>query len=385
MGARTLLSRSKSLLIGRRSEIESLVTQLSQARATIANQNENLEQARANVSNKNEQLEKVRRRVARKDQQLARLRENLTKRAAEARTGGPRPENIIWIFGTARTGSTWLSALMGDLPEHEEWREPNVGNLFGTHYYRRLESRETNRRGDKGPTSHWKEFYVLGPDEARKNSIRAFLIEWVATMFPERTTAGYVVVKEPHGSMGAPLIMEALPESRMIFLIRDPRDVTASALSGRKKGSWIYNRHQAARGGTETLGDVPPDKFVRQRATTYLDDVQKSKLAYEAHKGPKLLVRYEELRADTVGTLRRIYATLDISMSDEELARTVEKHAFENLPEDKKGPTKFRRKATPGGWRDDLTPEQAKTIEEITAPLFREYYGGEASEPAKAP
>jgi hypothetical protein len=34
--------------------------------------------------------------------------------------------------------------------------------------------------------------------------------------------------------------MEALPESRMIFLIRDPRDRTASALDAARKGSWMY-------------------------------------------------------------------------------------------------------------------------------------------------
>lgn len=58
-----------------------------------------------------------------------------------------------------------------------------------------------------------------------------------------------------------------------------------------------------------------------------------------------------------------------------ELARGVEKHAFENLPEEEKGQGKFYRKATPGGWREDLTPEQAEIVEEITAPLLEEFYG----------
>src|SRR3712207_6981111 len=41
-----------------------------------------------------------------------------------------------------------------------------------------------------------------------------------------------------------------------------------------------------------------------------------------------------------------------------ELARAVEKFAWENIPEEEKGPDKIRRKATPGGWREDLTPQQ---------------------------
>src|SRR3712207_2475982 len=48
---------------------------------------------------------------------------------------GVRPENIIWIFGTARSGSTWLSTMLGDLKGCREWREPFVGLLFGPSFF----------------------------------------------------------------------------------------------------------------------------------------------------------------------------------------------------------------------------------------------------------
>jgi hypothetical protein len=44
------------------------------------------------------------------------------------------------------------------------------------------------------------------------------------------------------------------------------------------------------------------------------------------------------------------------------------------VPEEEKGEGKFHRKATPGGWKEDLTPEQIETVERITAPVLREYY-----------
>jgi Sulfotransferase domain len=60
-----------------------------------------------------------------------------------------------------------------------------------------------------------------------------------------------------------------------------------------------------------------------------------------------------------------------------ELERVVEKHSWENIPEEEKGEGKFYRKATPGGWREDLSPEQAEAIERITAPLMKELYPNE--------
>lgn len=195
------------------------------------------------------------------------------------------------------------------------------------------------------------------------------------------TNTSYLVIKEPHGSHGAPLLMEALPESRMIFLVRDPRDVAASALAARMKGSWLYERWHERRGGEETLANVPPDEIVRGRAQMYLRDVGKVKTAYEAHEGYKTLVRYEDLRADTIEVMKRIYRTLHIAVDEKELARTVKRYCFENIPEDKRGPGNPRRKATPGGWKEDLAPEQVKIVERITAPLLHEYYGSKASEP----
>nr|MBA4117129.1 sulfotransferase domain-containing protein [Rubrobacter sp.] len=66
--------------------------------------------------------------------------------------------------------------------------------------------------------------------------------------------------------------------------------------------------------------------------------------------------------------------SLEIPVDDEALRRVVEKHSWENIPEDEKGEGKFYRKATPGGWREDLTPKQVEIVERVTAPLLEEFY-----------
>jgi hypothetical protein len=63
-----------------------------------------------------------------------------------------------------------------------------------------------------------------------------------------------------------------------------------------------------------------------------------------------------------------------LPVEEGELAQVVEKHSWENIPEEQKGEGKFYRKATPGGWRDDLTEEQAEMVERVTAPLLKELY-----------
>src|SRR5918999_5753371 len=50
---------------------------------------------------------------------------------------GIKAENVVWIFATARSGSTWLGAMMDEMSAQTVWREPLVGYLFGHLYYDR--------------------------------------------------------------------------------------------------------------------------------------------------------------------------------------------------------------------------------------------------------
>ncbi len=294
----------------------------------------------------------------------AEVRNKLPGSAPSAQTSGVNPENMIWIFCTSRSGSTWLRSMMAELGEHKVWEEPRVGQLFGD-FYRRAQKRQLASTN-----------FIMGNATSRGwiGLIRDFVLGGAHYAHPFLDSRHYLVIKEPDSSVGAPLIMEALPESRMIFLVRDPRDVAASALDAAREGSWMYEAMDKVAWKEKALADKKPNNFVRARANSYLQQVGSIKEAYDAHKGRKVLVRYEDLRADALGTMKRIYSALEIAVEEEALARAVERHSWEGIPEKERGGGKFYRKGIPGGWREDLTPKQAKIVESITSPLLEEFY-----------
>jgi len=285
---------------------------------------------------------------------LKRLRKRLQKSESD-----PFPaDKLVWIFGMGRSGSSWLAFMLGEVTRGNTiWQEPWTSVCLGTvagqeEGIERLRKREQTIFG-----SPFEEVWFA--------SVRRMVLEEAAARFPRVGERSYLIVKEPNGSSAAPVLVKALPESKVIFLVRDPRDVAASMLDSTKPGGW-----REGRPGTRG----PDDVIVRNSAHTYVKNMDGAKRGFEAHRGPKVLVRYEDLRTDALGELRRIYSELDLPASEEDLGRAVEKHAWENIPDKKKGPGKPRRKAVPGSWRDDLTPEQVRSVEEITAPLLKEFY-----------
>jgi peptidoglycan/xylan/chitin deacetylase (PgdA/CDA1 family) len=233
--------------------------------------------------------------------------------------GDLKPENIVWIFGSGGSGSTWLSSIMADLSRQTLWGEPGVGALFGHFYYGQHERRHQNPQ------------FIMGlHKESWLGSIRNFILEAAAATFPNLTEKEYLIINEPNGATGAPLLMEALPESRMVVLVGDPPDVAVSSADARKEEGWNYDTN-GDENPLHRKRNEPPKKGslarAKGRSKNRPQGMGNAREAYDAHRGPKVLVRYEELRTDTLGTMKRIYSTLGVPVEESELERAVDKHS----------------------------------------------------------
>ena len=276
---------------------------------------------------------------------------------------GVNPANVVWIFCTARSGSTWLRSMLGDLVDGEVWEEPKVGRLFGEFYARAK------------PTQLGRTNYVLGDPtrEAWTGALRDFVLRTAWASHPAVTPERFLIVKEPGGAVGAPLLMAALPESRMVLLVRDPRDFAASVLDATRKGGWLQEgMDEWARRDLDSEKDV--QRYLKALSRQYVRQMSNGKKAFDDHEGRKIMVRYDDLRTNTLRAMRDVREALELPVDENRLAEIVGKHSWENIPQRERGEGKFYRKATSGGWREDLTPEQAKIVEGITAPLIDELF-----------
>lgn len=289
-------------------------------------------------------------------------------RSRGSRAVGPSfDERVVWLLGSPRSGSTWMLYLLADHPAVVPINEPLIGYYLGpfTSDLPGMERREldltnfTMRREhrEKRPS-----FFAEQYADVWVPGLGRLMRERFAAEAARHDGCELVVVKEPNGSQSADVLLRCMPSSRLLFLLRDGRDVVDSELAANLKGSWTG----AAVGENERLA------FVRQSARKWRWRTEVVREAFAAHEGPKLLSRYEDLRADTLGGLREIAGWLGLALDDAELSAMAERHAFEGVPADQRGADKFYRAASPGLWRENLTAAEQAVLGEELDPLLAE-------------
>jgi hypothetical protein len=284
---------------------------------------------------------------------------------------------IVWIFGSPRSGSTWLLRLLGEHPAVAPMNEPLIG-LYLSPFLCDLPGFEATTldsdtfsirtvQARKPAQFFAEEFRPVWNRTLRRLIRERFMAHLLRFPASKRASETLLLVKEPSGSQSADLIMGALPRSRLLFLLRDGRDVVDSELAANSPGSWISQEFPGARG----IGADDRLEFVTKSACKWLWRTEVVEAAFARHSGPKLLVRYEDLRRESLQQVRAVYDWLGLAVDEADLRDHVERHSFEQLPEGARGPLSFFRSSEPGAWRTNLSPEEQAAVERIIGPKLR--------------
>jgi hypothetical protein len=271
---------------------------------------------------------------------------------------------LAWILGSPRSGSTWLLQMLVDTGDVLPSDEPNIGVHLAPFTFERPGmhaadfSDENSTLYRFGRRQHGYFF-----SDHHQPAWREPLRELICSRYAFASDWKIVAIKEPHGAQAADLISLAVPQSRFLFLLRDGRDVVDSQLAGQSPDGWV----------TREYGLRPVAEGEERRA--FLTDlawqwVWRTRIAHEAferHPGPKLLVKYEDLRRDTESHLGAILEWLEIEADAAAIAR---QHAYDRA--ESSGPAERVRSATSGTWRDHLDSGEQALLAEIMGPALRE-------------
>jgi hypothetical protein len=291
---------------------------------------------------------------------------------------------LVWIYGSPRTGSTWLLELLchplrpnqakplgfswppawkgeaAALPADEflvsSHLVPASGGtveLLGTMRFGTLNA-FMKKRPSYAFSEEFAEFWQ--PEARRMTLVRLYGIVQRAREagLPLPPQLPLLVIKEVNGSHAADVMMSLFPRSKMIFLVRDGRDVLDSLAAGNSPEGFLKLKRERSL------------DWVREECQRWVARIDVCTRAFDNHD-PELRrqVRYEDLLADTSATLGMLLEWLGLPAAEDRVGNIVERHSFAAVAESNKGPAKHRRSATPGKWREGLTPEEQAVAQEI--------------------
>ena len=277
-------------------------------------------------------------------------------------------DRLVWIFGSSRSGSTWLLRMLSELDEAVPIDDPHLGHHLGV--WRPIPLAWATADGDPELTilneiKRAKPSYFFN-DRYRdvwEPALRALIISRFDAQALDAqgdpASNPLVIVKEP-GSHIADLLMSLFRQSRMIFLLRDGRDVVDSWLDAHRAGAWALDE------GAYPVAPEGREALIRWQSSVWAYRTGVVLRAYQSH-GPtrRVMVRYENLLRDPAQALERICGTFGLEVPPDRLREIALLHEYASVPSDEKGASKEIRSAKPGGWQRHMSAAEQQAMYEV--------------------
>jgi hypothetical protein len=236
------------------------------------------------------------------------------------------PQNIIFITSLPKSGSTWLSNMLSDIDGFDLFA-PSKWNTYIT---------------DKWDDSRWD------------------LTNDIFTEFNKK-----LAVIRGH-TLATEMNLQVLNDSNIKYIIgvRDPRDKLIS--------EYYYSRNFPGHWAHDLAINKSLSEFISYKLES--GEFDKETINWlrnwllNRNENKSIIVRYEDLLADTIGTFNNILKFLDIRINDDKIDYIVDKHSFKNVSGRDRGESdnkQFVRKGVSGEWKSIFTNEQKELFNNI--------------------
>jgi len=256
-------------------------------------------------------------------------------------------KNLIWIFASPRSGSTWLKKLLSyKTTSMQEFKI--VVHLGGV-----LLDKNRDMKPDY--------VFNLKYKDTWNYYLRKLILNRIYSQF--KGISKKIIIKETAPG-GFSKVAKCVPNSKIIILLRDRRDVIDSQVDGRtygfEKGGRFLKRPE------EPLNKKIKTEYIKRQSKSWVRITKELLETYENHaKDRRYKIKYERLLNFTSSELEKLYNFLEINIPSKKLEEKVEKLKFENIPSELKGKGKGKRSASPGKWKQNFNEEEKDLMNSI--------------------
>jgi hypothetical protein len=280
-------------------------------------------------------------------------------------------QDLIFLVGAPRSGTTWLQRLLATHPQIGTGQESHLFSEFigpQLRMWRKHAEGAGEERGGVGPGCYHSE-------EEFHRILREYMLALLEPIIARDDASTYFLEKTPGHALFLPEIHALLPCARFIHIIRDPRDVVASLVGAAASWGRSWAPRSTARAATLWVRHVES----AVKAGRMLTDEQYTE------------VRYEDLQKDGSQALSRLFRFIGVESPPD----LVESALFNNSAEAHRSgggtpiplggifageggqveePRGFIGEARVGGWNRRLSPVQRAIVWAIVSRPGRTRY-----------
>jgi aryl sulfotransferase len=278
---------------------------------------------------------------------------------------------IYWIASYPKSGNTWVRMVLRSLEQggapvrfdddNAPWWDPSHRSRIG---------------GISSSRFFFEDVLDIESSDLTEDEIEtlrsAAILAWAES-------AGKPPIVKTHdawlSSRGTPLFP---PESTKgaVVIVRDPRDVAVSFANH----SGISIDAAIARMADHDCRLARTSKKMGSQLTQWLPTWSGHVAGWLDAPVRRLLMRYEDMKADTPGILAKVAAFFEIDATAETVKKAVDAARFDRLQAEeartgfRERPavsSRFFRRGVAGGWRDTLSREQVERIEADHGAMMR--------------
>src|SRR5690606_32590718 len=153
-------------------------------------------------------------------------------------------ENLVFLVGCPRSGTTWLQRLLSSHPRIRTGQESHLFNFYigpQLRIWKKVLDPQATGRGGAGIGCYLTEEEFLG-------ALRQYMNSLLTPLLAPLQAGELFLEKSPAHALFIPEIRRMLPEARFIHLIREPTDVVASLLAAARSwgAGWAPRRARSA-------------------------------------------------------------------------------------------------------------------------------------------
>ncbi|MCE9635082.1 MAG: sulfotransferase [Planctomycetes bacterium] len=235
--------------------------------------------------------------------------------------------SIAWVFGSGRSGSTWLAEMLGMFDGVFIWHEPYFGKLLA----HMSDHAEERLRPNSMYSGEYLESTLRDVGDVLRRQLAIRLGRHGAR--PTRT-----VIKEVNAPEVAEWVPQMFPGCAFIWLVRDPYDVLDSHLDMQRSDAWNAQFAASVDGVEGTAAHIARSFRLSRRGFDATEPTRRIRL------------RYEDLVSAPETELLRLARFLGIDANLDDIRKITARTAFGTHPNT--GRSKFRRYGRVGVWRD---------------------------------